>query len=579
MPTPAKNSGNAQSAKASIATRVHPARDRWVERQGLERATYVATNEAMGPYLIPHDLESNTIAPQDLRRAKLGHVPPLNYSYLSEILGHAYGAAVNVHWGPLSTDGKAISVAPKDGVALEIWKDATLQGDSFSKFGNKVLEWMASSPGCWIITDSTSQPVADAADDDEDRGPKSTAKGQQTSSGRPYMRIVQWSSVEDLGQYSDGRLRFIKFHESVDERDPESAVDSGMTNLHVLYRLQPDGTVTVRKLNDDGADVVPATSLGTFIDAAGRPVIPIAQAKFGEDELLPFLGSGLLQGLAFVVKDLWNQVTEMRSGARDVCFDVLAYKGASFESVKTQMAAGDRLIDLGASELSSLTRVGADGGEIGVALTIFKQTLEDWAMGAKRKASDFVTKGNGTARSGVSLQAEFQLDLKPLLVALVSAWSDAMRAVLFFAAQFANDQSGLDKLGVITVNVDQEFSLEDEAARISRIVTDYDTTGLPMIPEAQRQLMLTWAKSTRVVDLNARVKDPADPTQKITAGDLIERQADEMAARADAAGKAPTPAPGTPGAPGVVPPVVKPGVAPPPPTPSAPNADIEDLKA
>lgn len=503
---------------STAITRTHPYRSRWLEDEARMRASYLATRRHLAPFLVPHRFEGKEVKDvTQLRRAKYGYGIQLNRAYLQEIFGHLRDATVTYTWGPLATGGTSAeptSAAPTDGVAKALWDDFTRDGVSLRNFiDGTVLEWLCSSVGGFIVLDIPSTKTISKAD-------------EQVVGKRPYGKFVPWSAVEDFGIGPTG-FRWMRLRESVDTREPDGT--GSMGDQFVVYRLTGDG-VTVQREDKDGNVVGEPIELGTLVDVQGNSTLPIVPVKIGDHPDVPALGTGLLFGLDDIVIDLFNVVSEVREGYRDAAFGLLVHTGPDPDSVAQKLADGSRLISLGDSKDAKLERLAAESSEVETGLRLIELGVKNWALSAKRQAAEAMQQQAAEARSGVSLQAEFALDLKPLLVTIAETLDLIEVNVLFLAAQLAG--SKVERADTITVTRNTEFRLEDEASRIARIVTEFVDSALPFPAEARTRLAVRWLEATDLLDLAAKAgagEGTTDGEAGQTVRDVVERQARDLA--------------------------------------------------
>jgi len=517
--------------------RQHTSRARWVEDERRLRASYLATRRHLSPFLVVHRFEGNS-NPEDLRRASYGYGIQLNSSYLKEILGHIRGTTVKYEWGPLATGTVDTDGTPSGGVARDLHADATKTGVTLSNFiGGEVLEWMLSSVGGFIVVDA---PQGNG---------ELTKADEQATGKRPFFRFVPWSAVEDMGRSPNG-FRYVKFREWVDLRSPEGE-DKGETVHHILYELDTAGSTNITRLDSDGVSVdrngnpAPAVALGNLVSPNGEPMLPLIPVKYGTHPDLAFMGTGLLYGLDDIIIDLFNVTSEMREAYRDAAFGLLVHTGADGAEVDNQLRNGTRLVRLGDGDRAKLERLAADSNEVAAGITLIELGVKNWALGAKRQAAEAMSQSGGAdSSSGTALSAEFQLDLKPLLVSVCCELDSVETNALYIAAQMAGEApAGADKL---YVKRGTEFRLEDEASRIARIAKDY-ILSLPLTPEMKVQLAMAWLEGADVIDLTKKVEvsdlppadpnaDPLDPnapkpepvTTTMTVGERIEQELREL---------------------------------------------------
>lgn len=517
-------------------TRKHPSYEDWKTAEDLSRASYIGRRKDLAPYLVPHVFEEETpedehekvrkvqsieMDPRKLRRAKLGFGIGLNDSYLSEVLGHVRGAPVSRNFGPLDPSNEGpTSGGPSEGSsARRLWEDLTRRNTTWKNFFHRtVLDWMLSSPGGLIVVDAPAGESVTAADDEE---------------LTPFARFVPWSQVFDVGRGERG-FRWVKLTERVDARDPKGEKSEEIETRYVLYELQDDGSTEVSRWDEDGDPVafevergdgeteeVSARNLGTFQDRQGDPTLPIVNAGFGEHPDVSFVGSGLLIGQDEIVVDLFNLVTEIREGFRDEVFSLLVHKGPEPEGVRDLLKKGSRFVALGDEENVSLTRVGTDAKIVSSGETLVNLALKSWAESARRKAAA----AQEREMSGVALQAEFQLDLAPLLREIAGVLDDLETNVLLIAAQFVDRTVNLEDLRSIDVTRDDEFRPEDEASRISRIVREAkEAFGRIPSATALSRAFMRWAESTGVFNLDQEVELQGGET--VVLRDLLRQEAE-----------------------------------------------------
>lgn len=489
------------AAVPATITRSHPQYHRYVEDEARCRASYLATRRLLSPFLVPHRFEGDVnMRPSDLRRARFGYGIGLNSAYLAELIGHLRGAPATYCWGPLAGPGDDPEgvAAPTGGLAKTLWDDATNDGRGWRNFFlGDVLEWMLSGLGGYVIVDIPSVEAKTKADE------KRLGK-------RPYLRFVPISQVADFA--NDGS--WVKIKEAVDQRDPFTG---DIVEHIVLYQLV-DGRIIVTRYEAISGDKVQTADLGEILDLQGRPILPVIPAKFGAHPEIPHVGAGLLLNLADIVVDLYNRMSELSEGYRDAVFGLTVHQGPDAEIVRNALAEGSRFVTLGNNPTAKLERIAAESNEVEAGLKILEVGLTAWALSAKRKAADAVTATS--TRSGVSLAAEFQLDLKPLLVSLVEAVAELEQNCMFVAAQLAGVAvRDADDLGVTRST---EFRLEDEASRISRIVGDY-IKALPLPSEAKVRIGLRWMEASGLLNMDEEV-DGQDGAASGTLRDVLEAE-------------------------------------------------------
>lgn len=497
--------------------RFHPLRHLWLGDELRQRASYIGTRRALSPYLVPHRFEGKE-RPEKLSRAQLGYAIGLNSAYLQEVFGHIRVAPAHYTWGVLGADTgpgpeKDTTQPPKGGLARDFWDDCTGDGTTWTNFfEGKVLEWMVTSPGGFILVDSNKKPSAGIIDRLLAR-----KKGIRCS-----FKFIPASWVEDFGRGPRG-YRWVKIAETNDERKPRMPDDSsGYKAYHIIYELLDDGRTQIRRFDDDG-NQVGTTVFQKVLDMDGQGILPLIPARFGEHPDLPYMGAGVLMGLDEIVIDIYNLITEIREAYRDSVFTFLAYQGPDMQGVQDQLAQGTRLVHIGDDSHAKLERLGAQGQEVESGLKLLDVSLTNWAASAKRRAME-ITKGVGI-RSGTSLRAEFQLDLVPLMVAIVEALDAVEVEAMFVLAQmqgYSNDEA--DQL---FVRREKDFQMEQEATRIARIITEF-LQAVPGMPAVLLQKMIMrWADSIDFLNMDEMVDDGNGGKKKLR--DVIEEQADEIA--------------------------------------------------
>ena len=501
-------------------TRKHKYWERWTAKEARQRASYVATKELLIPYLVPHRFETDPKKPKkncDLPRAKLGFGFGMNGAYLAEIFGHIRTAARGYDWGPMEeptdTEEQRLTIGrPTGGTAQKMWDDATLENTNWTNFFQRlVLEWMLSSPGGFIVTDLPPGKADSQAE-------------ELAANKRPYFRFLPMSSVEDLGRGANG-FRWVKILEEKDERGPKDERDQGLTEYRLVYELKEvDGEFRtfVTRYDKDGVPVPITTStgesvneldMGKLVDRQGQPSLPLIYVQYGEDSIVQWLGGALLDGLDDIIIDMYNTYTEIREGYRDVAFSFLVHKGTDGEVVHKQLKDGSRFITLGDSDDATLTRETGESAEVEAGIQLVELAAKAWALSAKRKAEE-ATEGASGPRSGISLEAEFALDLVPLLADIAGELDNIESDCMHMAAQLDNkdfdatDEEARD-IGVTTVD---EFRPEDEASRITRLTDDFLTGVMSLIPiEAFVDVAERWADSSEMFNMDRDV-DLADGT-------------------------------------------------------------------
>lgn len=499
--------------------RTHPDYDIWASDEERMRATFHARVRDLSPFLVPHRFEKTEAvrkSPENLDRAGLGYGISLNESYLSEIFGHVRGASAQYDWATLGAgeDG-AIEGRPAGGTtARRLWQDATRTNTNWRNFFlREVLEWKLTSPGSVIVPDVPPGRQQTASDD---------------ALRRPYVKNVPLSHVLDLSWTPTG-IRWIKLLETLDTRDPKGEGNEMRRNV-VLYRLA-EGRTIVERFDFDGDRIGEPIDMGRIVDGEGEPVLPPVLNTFGTHPDVKFVGSGLLTGLDDIVIDLFNTTNEMRAGYRDLVVAFLAYAGSDADEVKEALEAGTRFVDLGDDTEARLERIAADSAEVDAGVTQIEMALKAWARSAKRKAADFAE--TSQARSGASLEAEFTLDIAPLLKEIVEELDDTETAVMHRLAQLDDDAVGASELESIGVQRSREFDPEDEETRIARIVGEFrDAFGdLGQSPEAKKRMMVRWVEASGELDMETEVS-VGEEGETVTLREAIEREFEEAVQQA-----------------------------------------------
>ena len=129
------------------------------------------------------------------------------------------------------------------------------------------------------------------------------------------------------------------------------------------------------------------------------------------------------------------------------------------------------------------------------------------------------------ARSGVSIKAEFQLDLVPLMVHVTEVLDQIETNAMFILAQIEGFTP--KEANELKVKRETAFQLEQEASRIARIVGEF-LTAIPGMPKSLlKQLIMRWASSIDFLDLDQMVKMADGSERKLR--DLIDEEAEEIA--------------------------------------------------
>jgi hypothetical protein len=359
---------------------------------------------------------------------------------------------------------------------------------------------------------------------------------------RPYLRMEPCTAVEDLGEGPTG-LRWVKLAETMDTRQPLGG-EGDIEERHVLYRLDERGHTLVTRYDAEGRQVpVPGTQgqaegadyevdMGRLVDAQGQAQLPVLVARYGQHPQVGWLGTGLLMGLDDIVLDLYNQLTEVREGYRDAAFGMMVHVGPDPENILAQMTKGTRLVHLGDDPNSSMERVAAEAGEVQAGINLLDMGIRSWALSAKRKADEATERAG--ARSGISLQAEFQLDLRPLLVRVSEMLDGVESNAMQLLGQLGDATAQVAALADVGVERDTEYQLEDEAARISRIVGEWlQAVGLPLVPSQYVPIAMRWSENNDAMDMDEMVAT-ADGAE-VARRDLVQM---ELQAQAEAADRA-----------------------------------------
>lgn len=495
---------------SSWVNRQHPARYLWVEDERKQRASYLADQRHLAPFIVPHRFEGDfSKNPEKLGRAKLGYGVGLNKAYLQEIFGHIRGTPAHYWWGVIGAESdQDIAIPPKGEPALKFWNDATSNGVTWTNFfEGKVLEWITTSVGGFILVDSN-----------RPEGLVLTQALADQLGFRASVKFIPMSWVEDFGR-SDSGYRWIKIREIQDQRvpNPGESGDEGYRPRHVLYELQFDGRTQITRYDDDGNQVGP-TIFQKVVDTHGRGCLPLLEAKLFDHPDLDFLGAGLLMGLDDIVIDLYNLLTEIREAYRDAAFSFLAYRGPNSEEARQQVSAGSRWVDMGDDPTATLERKAAEASEVTAGIDLFNIGLKNWSLGAKRRSLEIMEASS--ARSGVSLKAEFQLDLRPLLVAVTEVLDSVETNVMFVLAQVLGfSPQDANECKVVR---ETQFQLEQEATRIARITGEF-LGAIPAMPAALLERMIDrWAASIDFLDLDEKIDGKS-------LRDIISAQAKEIA--------------------------------------------------
>lgn len=473
--------------------RLHPFRDLWIRDELKQRASYIGTRQHLTPFLVPHRFEGKT-DPVLLNRSKLAYGIGLNSAYLQEIFGHIRNTPAHYTWGKLGggiADQNTMG-EPKGGIAKSFWWNCTGDGKTWGNFfEGKVLEWMLTSTGGLILIDSN-KPM----------GPRLTRLEADRQGVRSAFKFVPNSWIEDYGRGPDG-YRWIKLAETLDIRRPRMESDeAGFEKRHVIYELMEDGWTRIQRFNDKGMQIG-VDIFQKVMDTDGKPMLPFVEVKFGEHPDVSHLGAGLLMGLDDIVLDLFNLLTETREAFRDAVFTFLFYKGDDPDGILDQLEQGSRLVNGGDNPHADLTRVGAEGGEVQSGLSLIDMGLKSWALSAKRRATE-AAESVSNPRSGLSLKAEFQLDLVPLMVSITETLDAVETEAMFIWAQI--EGLSVEEADKLVVSRETSFQMEQEASRIARIVSEF-LEAVPGMPASLLQKMIMrWAESIDFLNLDEPVE-------------------------------------------------------------------------
>lgn len=495
-----------EEGEESWAERLHPDWDAWVRAEQKQRASYVATRDELARFLVPHMFEGKETPGEELHRADLGFPVGLNAMWVLSLMGHIRNTQIEREWGPLGTGEATESGRPTGGTAKLLYDDVTMSDTSWpSFFDNKVLQWVLTSVGGWIVVDAKEDPGA----------------GRR----RPALRWFPWSSVENYSWGKHGP-RQVKFAEIVDKRDIKADERQKLTRRHVVYELQDDGSTVVGRYDDEGDLVGEEVEMGVLRDFQGHPTLPLVDAGFGSHPRIRHVHQGLLMGLDDIVIDAFNMITEAREGFRDSSFSALAYRGDDAGEVKSHIEKGSMFWPLGADPDADITRVAGDSAPVDAGMNLFDAALKAWALSARRKSVEAME--SAEARSGVSLKAEFQLDERPLLTVIAGEMDDIESKAMLLAAQVDDENLDVrtnDDLQDMGATRSTEFNLEEEGSRITRVLQEFRDAfgGPPPSEEAQAEIIMSFLEESDLVDLDAEVEDGEAETRR----ELIRRQVED----------------------------------------------------
>lgn len=499
-------------SKLEHPERKHPNQALWVAQEERQRASYLADRAHLLQFLAKHRYEGNTSV-EKLPRSKYGYSVGVNKAYLSEIIGHVADSEVRRTWGPIAEGDDETTEAPEGDIGSALWENADRKGVNWNNFFNgTVLEWLTSSVGGFILTDAP--PVADTTEE----GTPRTEADDIADDNRPYLRFIPWSSVEDFKENDTG-LEWVKMIEHRDTREPDEE-KGDFDRIIVFYLLLDDGTTMVQRYDDEGKNLGEDRNLGEFLDRHGRPTLPLVPVKFGQHPDAEYLGGRILLGLDDIAIDLFNVVSETRAAFRDATFSVDVYAGDDPETVSEQLKTGTRLVTINPEE--TLMKHRADSVEVELGLQLLEAGVNAWALSARRKAAEAQKETTGGPRSGVAIEAEFQLDLKPLLVSIAETLDEVEASVLYLLAQWLGEAPDPEE---VTVQRDTNFRTEDEASRIARLVNEF-ASSLPLPPSLKKEVTLRWADAVDFIDLEAEVEGEGTA---LTFREVLEAQLDELA--------------------------------------------------
>ena len=512
----------ADGTSGNWVTRQHPQKAALDEAQFTQRSSYIATRQQLIPFLVPHRFEGAVADPSELVRSQYGYGLGLNKSYLQDIFGHIRSAPTLWQWGVMEESGVEETIPtptkPSGGLALTLWEDATRDNVTWKNFiQRKVLEWLLSSPGGFNLVDTPKKPDGTGAP---------TIEEAKALALRPYVQFIPWSQVEHWGRYDLG-YKWIKIiTEEEVTSDPKLDLVVTDNRVRILYQIQEDGSTEVSRWAPDGSPMGAAINLGQLVDKQGQVTLPFIPVGYGEREDLDYVGEGLIADLADIIIDLFNTWSETREGFRDATFALITHIGERGAAVQKLLEAGTRFVDLGDNDKAKLDRLAGDVEEVDKGLALMDFSMKAWDAAARTNAA--TAQAHAAVRSGVSLQAEFQLSLAPLLTEVAETLDQIESATMFMCGQFGGFEPGtLDNVGV---KRGTEFRPEEETGRISRIIADFNKTGLPIPEEAQVEAIMAWAASIDIWDLDSEVALPEGKTG--TLRELLKLQAQTAVAEA-----------------------------------------------
>jgi hypothetical protein len=157
---------------------------------------------------------------------------------------------------------------------------------------------------------------------------------------------------------------------------------------------------------------------------------------------------------------------------------------------------------------------------VDAGLRLFELGLKNWSLSAKRKVAEEM--GATEVKSGVSLKAEFQLDLRPLLTRISQQLDAIETQTLAIVAQMAGYT--YEQAETMYVERSTEYQLEDEASRIARLVKEFTET-LPLPPAAKAKLVMRWIEASNLLSLDEPVEGYASLREQ------LEEQIEELFAQ------------------------------------------------
>jgi hypothetical protein len=106
----------------------------------------------------------------------------------------------------------------------------------------------------------------------------------------------------------------------------------------------------------------------------------------------------------------------------------------SEQEAQEQLKSGAMFIDLGAEETADLSRLKIEKGEIESGLALLEMAFKAWQLSATQRATEAQTRA---PRSGTRIQAEFSVDLAPLLKSIVEQLDGIESWIMWTAGQMA----------------------------------------------------------------------------------------------------------------------------------------------